>query len=96
MANKGILHRDLKPENVIVSKNLETIKIVDFGLATNVEDESYIFIRCGTPGFVAPEILRIKDTQAVRLKTISDVFSIGAIFYQLIFNLPLFAAKDQS
>jgi len=54
MSQKGVLHRDLKPENIIVGNELTSIKIVDFGLATHVHSEKYIFVRCGTPGFVAP------------------------------------------
>ncbi len=38
MAAQSILHRDIKPENIIVSSGLESIKIVDFGLATDVND----------------------------------------------------------
>ncbi len=36
MNKNNILHRDIKPENIIVSKDLNSVKIVDFGLATNV------------------------------------------------------------
>ena len=67
MASFNIVHRDIKPENIIVSETLESIKIVDFGLATDINEPKYIFVRCGTPGFVAPEILRIKDLNNVRL-----------------------------
>jgi len=37
MAKLRIVHRDIKPENIIISENLESIKIVDFGLATNID-----------------------------------------------------------
>lgn len=65
-------------------------KIVDFGLATDTRAISYLYVRCGTPGFVAPEIIGIKDTDHARMSTISDVFSAGAILYQMIFGKPLF------
>ena len=61
------MHRDIKPENLIVSENGDTIKIVDFGLATHIDDPAYIFVRCGTPGYVAPEILKIRDVENARL-----------------------------
>jgi calcium-dependent protein kinase len=51
MARKNLIHRDLKPDNVILSK--EPI-IIDFGLATVADDPNYLFVRCGTPGYVAP------------------------------------------
>lgn len=96
LKNSGIVHRDLKPENIIVSFNLETIKIIDFGLATNIDEPNYIFIRCGTPGFIAPEILQIKDPAQVRLGTDSDMFSLGAIFYRLLYGRSLFTGHDQA
>jgi serine/threonine protein kinase len=54
MGRAGIVHRDLKPENIIVSHDLSAVKIVDLGLATSVYQDKYIFVRCGTPGYVAP------------------------------------------
>jgi serine/threonine protein kinase len=72
------------------------VKIVDFGLATHIDDPSYIFVRCGTPGYVAPEILKIRDVEQARLGVESDVFSLGAIYYQMIYGQPLFQGKDQT
>ena len=57
LAGRDIAHRDLKPENIIVTKDCIPV-IVDFGLATFCKDTDYIFKHCGTPGFVAPEILK--------------------------------------
>ena len=51
MARKNVIHRDLKPDNVILAT--EPI-IIDFGLATVADDANYLFVRCGTPGYVAP------------------------------------------
>lgn len=57
MHSKNIIHRDLKPENILfkVKGDLESQKIADFGLSTFVDDVPYLFPKCGTPGFVAPE-----------------------------------------
>ena len=52
--SKRIIHRDIKPENIIVREDKATI--LDFGLATEADIEPYLFTRCGTPGFIAPEI----------------------------------------
>jgi serine/threonine protein kinase len=55
-----------------------------------------LYVRCGTPGFVAPEIIGIRDTDSVKMSTISDVFSAGAIFYQMIFGKALFDGERNS
>ncbi|EGR33108.1 protein kinase domain protein [Ichthyophthirius multifiliis] len=61
--NKNIMHRDIKPENLLFGKkgNQNVLKIVDFGLATYADEIPYIFPKCGTPGFVAPEIANLID-----------------------------------
>jgi serine/threonine protein kinase len=71
-------------------------KIIDFGLATDTNASSYLYVRCGTPGFVAPEIITIRDINSAKMSTISDVFSAGAIFYQLIFGRALFEGERNS
>lgn len=62
-ASKGIMHRDIKPENLLFGKsnNQKILKIVDFGLATYADEAPYLFPKCGTPGFVAPEIANLVD-----------------------------------
>jgi serine/threonine protein kinase len=90
MARKNVIHRDLKPDNVILSK--EPI-IIDFGLATVADDPNYLFVRCGTPGYVAPEIINIKDMSS-KSHPISDVFSVGCIFHYIVFSKHLFMGKN--
>ena len=57
---KGIMNRDLKPENLMLKskKRYEKVKIIDFGLAAIIDQKEYLYKRCGTPGFVAPEIIK--------------------------------------
>lgn len=57
------MHRDLKPENLLLkSKKTDyDIVIADFGLSAFVSDLNILFKRCGTPGFVAPEVLSYKE-----------------------------------
>lgn len=59
MHYKGIMHRDLKPENLLFkSKNDDhDIVVIDFGLATFTNINNVLFKKCGTPGFIAPEVL---------------------------------------
>jgi serine/threonine protein kinase len=60
MHQNGICHRDLKPENILYASPAEDaqIKLADFGLAKVVDDKTIMMTACGTPGYVAPEILK--------------------------------------
>jgi tRNA A-37 threonylcarbamoyl transferase component Bud32 len=80
MHSKKIIHRDIKPENIIFKGTQENIDIgiVDLGFATFEEDYRKLFVRCGTPGYVAPEVLNDKDYNCK-----ADVFSAGIIFYMM-------------
>ena len=86
-----IIHRDIKPENIILTEpNFTDIKIFDFGLAEYlVEGSELIFKRSGTPGYVAPEIL--KDHH---YDDRSDMFSLGVILYQLLSGCTPFFGKN--
>ncbi len=78
------MHRDIKPENIITRYQGDIINlcIIDFGLATYVKDKFQLYKRCGTPGFVAPEILRLNDGDWYNEKC--DIFSLGIIFYIIL------------
>lgn len=56
--------------------------VADFGLATEVGLKSFIYCRCGTPGFVAPEVINILDMKST-YSEVCDIYSIGAIFHLL-------------
>ncbi len=85
MHEKGIMHRDIKPENIVLKekRKLKTLALIDFGLATFVDQKEYIFYRCGTPGFIAPEIIRMKKDNLCSYTEKCDIFSAGVIFYIL-------------
>lgn len=89
MAKMGIMHRDLKPDNIILKyKNTSipenVLKLVDFGLATYADVDEYLFKRCGTPGFVAPEVINAKKGVNVHYSPKCDVFSVGIIFFFML------------
>lgn len=75
-----VIHRDLKPENILFKSATDQIDIciVDFGFATLEEEYKKLFVRCGTPGYVAPEVLLDKDYNCK-----ADVFSVGVIFFMM-------------
>lgn len=85
---RGICHRDLKPENVLfVEKNSDKIKIADFGLSRLVGEASFIKTVCGTPQYLAPDVLEGGEfgyTFAV------DYWSMGVILYVLLSGAPPF------
>ncbi len=83
MHERNIMHRDLKPENLILKtkKNKQDVKLIDFGLADYITNREPLFRRCGTPGFVAPEIISLKSGEMYNEKC--DIFSSGVIFYIL-------------
>lgn len=55
MHKYNVMHRDLKLENIMFrSKDSLDVVLIDFGLAVDSSNESYIFYRCGTPGYIAP------------------------------------------
>ncbi len=90
MHAKGIMHRDLKPENILLrSKTGIDCVIADFGLAEFVNAEQFLFVRCGTPGYVAPEVINIRDMKA-KYGSICDIFSLGLIFHVFLFGFSVF------
>jgi calcium/calmodulin-dependent protein kinase I len=74
----GIVHRDLKPENLLYSSREPgaLLKISDFGLARFIANNEVMMTQCGTPGYVAPEIVEGKGyNESI------DFWSFGVILY---------------
>eukprot|EP01129_Flabellula_baltica_P007562 TRINITY_DN2962_c0_g1_i2.p1 TRINITY_DN2962_c0_g1~~TRINITY_DN2962_c0_g1_i2.p1 ORF type:complete len:263 (+),score=67.62 TRINITY_DN2962_c0_g1_i2:681-1469(+) len=88
----GIAHRDLKPENLLCSgfgKN-EIVKIADFGLSKIFSGEEVLKTSCGTPGYVAPEVL-LADSYDKAV----DLWSVGVITYIMLSGYsPFYAEED--
>jgi len=83
------VHRDLKPENLLFqNERIDSLKIVDFGLSATVKDGP-LDMRCGSPGYVAPEILNDEG-----YGTQVDIFSAGIILYILLTGKFVFSGKN--
>ena len=85
-----IIHRDLKLGNLFISDKME-LKVGDFGLATKLEfDGERKRTVCGTPNYIAPEILEGKSGHSYEV----DIWSLGVIIYTLIIGKPPFETNN--
>mmetsp|Transcript_13627 Transcript_13627/g.20499 ORF Transcript_13627/g.20499 Transcript_13627/m.20499 type:complete len:469 (+) Transcript_13627:141-1547(+) len=94
--SKGIIHRDLKPQNIMFEKpisedpKMESLKVLDFGFAKNIEKQGYTSSSRGTPRYVAPEVVIPSSRGLVRYGASCDMWSIGVIMYELLSGVPPF------
>ncbi|KAF2199812.1 Pkinase-domain-containing protein [Delitschia confertaspora ATCC 74209] len=86
---RNIVHRDIKPENILVTDKELHVKLADFGLAKIIGEESFTTTLCGTPSYVAPEIL--ENTNHRRYTRAVDVWSLGVVLYICLCGFPPFS-----
>ncbi|KAG2122839.1 kinase-like domain-containing protein [Suillus cothurnatus] len=78
--SKGIAHRDLKPENVLLTtENPPTVKVADFGLAKVVDSVTFLKTMCGTPAYLAPEVVTQQNQEGY--DHLVDSWSVGVIVF---------------
>jgi len=80
-------HNDLKPENVLYNPSTQVAHIFDFGLSTPLEADACVNECCGSPLYMAPEVLTQSTSR--HNPVLSDIWSLGLIFYYvLVGDLP--------
>uniref|UniRef100_A0A2P2J9M3 non-specific serine/threonine protein kinase n=1 Tax=Rhizophora mucronata TaxID=61149 RepID=A0A2P2J9M3_RHIMU len=80
--SRGVYHRDIKPENLLLDEN-ENLKISDFGLSALAESkhqDGLLHTTCGTPAYVAPEVINRKGYDGAR----TDIWSCGVVLFVLM------------
>ena len=108
----GIIHRDLKLDNILVKFNNDsdknnlnmmkaTIKIIDFGCATYMNDSNLVYSTVGTPINMAPTVVNKMNYNQMGINTgnigynqKADIWSLGTICYEMLIGQPVFNAKS--
>lgn len=87
--DRNIVHRDIKPENILLVDQDLHVKLADFGLAKIIGEESFTTTLCGTPSYVAPEILA--ETKQRKYTKAVDIWSLGVVLYICLCGFPPFS-----
>ena len=88
----SIAHRDFKPKNIILTNNNQILKIIDFGLSNTYKKGQLLKTPCGSPCYVAPEMIKEEDYDG----SLADIWSAGVILYlMLCWKLPFYEDDNQ-
>ena len=87
--SKGIMHRDLKLENIMVDEN-GYIKLIDYGLAKIIADDELAMSYCGTPEYLAPEMVDNKGHDMT-----VDWWAVGILIYEMLIGVTPFFNRNR-
>jgi tRNA A-37 threonylcarbamoyl transferase component Bud32/pSer/pThr/pTyr-binding forkhead associated (FHA) protein len=96
--DRGIVHRDLKPENLLLkAKRGEpgpvVVKVTDFGISKIVKEGGRMETVCGTPQYLAPEVLRAQQGEKCLYDKSVDIFAAGGLLYVCLSGFPPFSGE---
>ena len=86
---KNIIHRDIKLDNLLITTDFSCIKLCDFGVSRSVKPGENIFDQCGTPAYLAPEIVADRGYDPFYV----DIWSMGVLLYAILSGTVPFRAK---
>lgn len=86
---KNIIHRDVKLDNLLITTDFTCIKLCDFGVGRSVKPGEKIFDQCGTPAYLAPEIVADRGYDPFYV----DIWSMGVLLYAILSGTVPFRAK---
>ena len=89
--SKGIAHRDLKPENLLLTED-KVLKIIDFGLSHEFNEEQFLKTKCGSPSYAAPEIIARPSYNGFKI----DIWCCGIILYAMLCGYLPFEGDSES
>ena len=87
--SKGIVHRDIKLDNILIDLD-NNIKICDFGVSKKIRKGESMTEQCGTPAYIAPEILKNKGYEGFTV----DIWSAGVVLYAMLSGIVPFKGKN--
>ncbi|CAI0471177.1 unnamed protein product, partial [Linum tenue] len=92
LRDNNLIHRDLKPQNLLLSTNdtNDILKMADFGFARSLQPRGLAETLCGSPLYMAPEIMQLQKYDAK-----ADLWSVGAILFQLVTGKTPFTGSNQ-
>jgi serine/threonine protein kinase len=78
--SRCITHRDIKLENILLNEKKNQVKLIDFGFSTCIPNDKKVKLFCGTPSYMAPEIVSKKEYTGPP----ADVWGLGVLYYALL------------
>ncbi|XP_028772975.1 serine/threonine-protein kinase ATG1c [Neltuma alba] len=92
LRDNNLIHRDLKPQNLLLTRNDDNsvLKIADFGFARSLQPKGLAETLCGSPLYMAPEIMQLQKYDAK-----ADLWSVGAILFQLVTGRTPYTGNNQ-